>query len=123
MQSTALIQTNTSEETGDGGHASVQLGPIHFGSLADMIALRPKREFVVQLGMSAMGQKATLSQLTLTEVGACLSSGRRRIASEDVVAIFRRLVAGEASFVQRLVARFAVLEVGKSPAASRGVLL
>ena len=42
--------------------------------------------------------------------------------SEDVVATFGRLVAGEASFVQRLVARFAVGEVGESPAASRRVL-
>jgi hypothetical protein len=52
-----------------------------------------------------------------------VSSGGRRVTGEDEVAIFGRLVAGEASFVQRLVARFAVLEVGKSPAVSRGVLL
>jgi hypothetical protein len=49
-------------------------------------------------------------------------SGRRRVTREDEVAIFGSLVAGEAGFVQRLVARFAVLEVGESPAASRGVL-
>jgi hypothetical protein len=40
-----------------------------------------------------------------------------------VVVIFGRLVTGEASFVQRLVARFAILEVGKSPATSRRVAL
>src|SRR5262249_40910446 len=50
-------------------------------------------------------------------------SGGRRVTGEDVVAILGRLVAGEASLVQRLVARFAIPEVGKSPAISRGVLL
>ena len=52
-----------------------------------------------------------------------MGSGGGRVTGEDEVAIFRRLVAGEASLVQRLVARFAILEVGKSPAVSRGVLL
>src|SRR5262245_1655122 len=56
-------------------------------------------------------------------IGACFSSGRRRVTGEDVVAIFGRLVTGEASFVQRLVAWFAILEVGKCPATSRRVLL
>src|SRR5215813_5770399 len=49
--------------------------------------------------------------------------GGRRVTGEDEVAILDRLMAGEASVVQRLVARFAVLEVGKSPATSRAVLL
>src|SRR5262249_5603252 len=49
-------------------------------------------------------------------------SGRRRVTREHEVAICGRLVAGEAGFVQRLVARFAVLEVGESPAAGRCVL-
>ena len=56
-----------------------------------------------------------------SRIGVC-HSGRRRVASENVVAIFPRLVAGEALFVQRLIAGFAVREVGKSPAAGRGVL-
>jgi hypothetical protein len=42
-----------------------------------------------------------------------VSSGGRRVTGEDKVAIFGRLVAGETSFVQRLVAGFAILEVGK----------
>jgi len=42
--------------------------------------------------------------------------------SEDKVAIFGRFVAGEAGFVQRLVARFAVLKVTEPPSARRGVL-
>src|SRR5205823_9657855 len=53
----------------------------------------------------------------------CVSSGGRRVTGEDEVAIFGRLMAGKASFVQRLVARSAILEVGKSPAGSRGVHL
>jgi hypothetical protein len=52
-----------------------------------------------------------------------VSSGGRRVAGEDVVAIFHRLVAREAGVVQRLVAWFAVREIGISPAATRGVLL
>ena len=51
-----------------------------------------------------------------------LSSGRRCVVSENVIAIFYRLVAWKALFVQRLVAGFAVCEVGISPAAGRGVL-
>ena len=47
----------------------------------------------------------------------------RRVTGEDIVAILSRLVAGEAGLVQRLVARFAVREVGESPAGGRGVLL
>jgi hypothetical protein len=50
-----------------------------------------------------------------------LSSGRRGVVSENVVAIFCRLVAGEALFVQRLIPRFAIRKVGESPAAGRGV--
>ena len=46
----------------------------------------------------------------------------RRVASEEVVTVFCRRVAREALCVQRLVARFAVGEVGKSPAAGCGVL-
>jgi hypothetical protein len=53
---------------------------------------------------------------------ARFSSGRRCVVSENVVAIFSRLVAGEALFVQRLITGFAVREVGVSPAAGRGVL-
>src|SRR5690348_11106185 len=52
-----------------------------------------------------------------------LNSGARRVTGEDEVATFGRLVAREAGLVQRLVTGFAVLEVGKSPAASRGVIL
>jgi hypothetical protein len=39
---------------------------------------------------------------------------------KNEVAIFGRLVAREAGFVQRFVARFAVLEIAESPAAGRG---
>ena len=46
----------------------------------------------------------------------------RRVMSEDEVAVFGRFVAREAGFVQRLVTRFAVLEVTESPASRRGVL-
>src|ERR1700730_5534322 len=46
----------------------------------------------------------------------------RRITGEDEVAIFGRQVAGVAGFVQRLVARFAIREVGETPAARRDVL-
>ena len=42
---------------------------------------------------------------------------------EDIVAIFRRGVAGEAGLMQGFVARLSVLKVGESPAACRGVLL
>ena len=45
-----------------------------------------------------------------------------RVVSEDKIAVLGRLVAGEARFVQRLIARFAILQVGESPAARRGVL-
>jgi len=45
-------------------------------------------------------------------IGACFSSGRRCVVSKNVVAIFHRQMAGEASLVQRIVARFAVREVG-----------
>ena len=50
------------------------------------------------------------------------SSRRGRVASENEVAIFCRLVAGEALCVQRLIAGFAVGEVGESPASGRSVL-
>src|SRR6516165_3002143 len=46
-----------------------------------------------------------------------LSSGRRCVVSENVVAIFCRHVAGKAFFVQRLIAGLAVGEVGVAPAA------
>jgi hypothetical protein len=49
-------------------------------------------------------------------------SGRSCVVSENLVAIFCRRVAGEALCVQRLVARLAVREVGKSPAPGYGVL-
>ena len=44
-----------------------------------------------------------------------------RVTGEDKVASFGGLVAGEAGFVHRLVARFAVRKISKSPAARRGV--
>ena len=65
---------------------------------------------------------AASKKLIPPRIGACFSSGRRRITGEDEVAIFGRQVAGEAGFVQRFIARLAVLEVGVSPAAGRGVL-
>jgi hypothetical protein len=43
-----------------------------------------------------------------------------RVMRKNEVAIFGRLVAREACFVQRFVARFAVLEIAESPAAGRG---
>jgi hypothetical protein len=49
-------------------------------------------------------------------------SGRGRVARIDKVVIFGRDVTGEASFVQGFTASFAIREVGKSPAAGRGVL-
>src|SRR6516165_5047966 len=49
-------------------------------------------------------------------------SGRSCVVSENVVAILCGLVAGEARLVQRLIARFAVREVGVAPAPGRGVL-
>jgi len=45
------------------------------------------------------------------------------VTGEDIVAIFRRRVAGEAGLVQRLVSRLPVLKVSEAPAARRGVLL
>ena len=42
---------------------------------------------------------------------------------EDVVVIFRRGVAGEAGFVQRLVARPLACKISEPPASRRGVLL
>ena len=51
-----------------------------------------------------------------------VSSRRRCVASENEVVIFCGLVAGEALCVQRLIARFAVGEVGESPAAGCSVL-
>jgi len=47
---------------------------------------------------------------------------RRCVMGEDKVATLGRLVAGPASLVQRLVARFAVLKVSKTPTARRRVL-
>jgi hypothetical protein len=51
------------------------------------------------------------------------SLGRRCVVSENVVAIFSRLVAGEARCVQRFIARFTVRKVGETPAARCGVFL
>jgi hypothetical protein len=42
---------------------------------------------------------------------------------EDKVAIFDRLVTGEAGFEQRLAGRFAVFELSKPPTTSRGIFL
>src|SRR5271169_13642 len=53
---------------------------------------------------------------------ARFSSRRRRVASENVVAILARLVAGEALCVQGLIAGVAVRKVGESPAAGGDVL-
>src|SRR5271165_3695113 len=47
----------------------------------------------------------------------------RGVMGEDVVAIFRRGVAGEAGLVQGLVARLSVLKVSEAPTARGGVLL
>src|SRR5215467_10448510 len=68
------------------------------------------------------GIPAVSKKLSHQELAAGSSSRRRRVVSENVVAIFCRQVAGEALFVQRLIARFAIREVGVSPAAGRGVL-
>ena len=46
----------------------------------------------------------------------------RCVTGEDIVAIFRRRVAGEAGLVQRLVARLSARKVSEPPAACRGVL-
>ena len=46
---------------------------------------------------------------------------RTRVMGEDKIVIFGGLMAREAGLVQCLVARFAVLEVGETPAACRGV--
>ena len=46
----------------------------------------------------------------------------RCVMGEDKVAISGRFVAGEAGFVQRFVARLAILKVTEPPAAGRGVL-
>jgi hypothetical protein len=46
----------------------------------------------------------------------------RCISSKDKVARFGLLVAGEAAFYKRRVARFAVCEVSEPPAAGCGVL-
>ena len=40
-----------------------------------------------------------------------------RVIGEDVVAIFRRCMAGKAGFVERLVAGLSVLKVSETPAA------
>jgi hypothetical protein len=118
--------------------------------VAPMSALGQKQTFALQKGMSqppnadmrslvvcrdihgipscddwigAMLTTAAILAPSKNLIDARFSSGRRCVVRENVVAIFGRLVAGEAGVVQRLVARFAILEVGKSPAASRGVLL
>src|SRR6516225_615462 len=44
------------------------------------------------------------------------------VTGEDKIARFDLIVAGEAGLHERLVARFAVLEVSKTPTARRGVL-
>src|SRR5580658_1194395 len=47
----------------------------------------------------------------------------RCVVGEDIVAVFRGRVTGEAGFVQRLVARLSVLKVSEAPAGRRGILL
>src|SRR5712692_2020075 len=47
----------------------------------------------------------------------------RCVTGEDIVAIFRRRVAGEAGLVQRPVARLSARKVSEPPAACCGVLL
>src|SRR5271165_3515021 len=64
---------------------------------------------------------AASKKLIPPSIGGSFSSGRRCVASENVVAVFCRRVAGEALCVQRLIARFALREVGESPAARRQV--
>src|SRR5271165_157169 len=54
---------------------------------------------------------------------AHLRRSSRGVMGEDVVAIFRRGVAGEAGLVQGLVARLSVLKVSEAPTARGGVLL
>jgi hypothetical protein len=49
------------------------------------------------------------------------SLGRGWVVRENVIVSFGRLVAGEAGFVQCLVARLSVLKVSEPPAAGRGV--
>jgi hypothetical protein len=61
--------------------------------------------------------------LVVGHLGHGRSSELGRVPSEDVIAILRGFVAGKARPVQRFVARFAVREVGKSPAAGCTVLL
>ena len=67
-------------------------------------------------------QLAGLEAIDPAKSCACISSWRRCVVSENVIAVFCRRVAGKALFVQRLIARFAVREVGESPAAGCGVL-
>ncbi len=66
---------------------------------------------------------ASSTQTEIPSPGTAQNSGRKCVVSENVVTILRRHVAGEAGFVQRLVPRSAVREVGESPTASRGVLI
>jgi hypothetical protein len=67
-------------------------------------------------------RRCRLQNIDPTKDRRVFGSGRRCVASENVVAIFCRLVAREALCVQRLVAGFAVREVGESPASGRDVL-
>ena len=50
-----------------------------------------------------------------------LASGRRCVASKNEVAIFRRLMAPEARFVQRLVTGLAVGKIREPPTTGRSV--
>ena len=65
--------------------------------------------------------RARRPKLIPQRIGRGLQFRRRCVVSENVVAIFCGLVAGEALCVQRLIARFAVRKVGESPAAGCGV--
>ena len=58
-------------------------------------------------------------QQTIGQAGA---AGCHGVAGREALSRGLWLVAGEARFVQRLIARFAIREVGGSPAAGRGVL-
>jgi hypothetical protein len=63
---------------------------------------------------------ATLRIEFLVDVGRALFS--LCVTGEDKVARFDLIVAGEAGFHERLVARFTILEVSETPTARCGVL-
>jgi hypothetical protein len=84
--------------------------------------LRASSSQVVQKGPSIR-----LSPLKLPTVpiphGPGFGSRRRRVVIEYEIAILSGLAAGEACFVECLIARFAILEVGESPTARGRIFL